>query len=176
MTAYLALFCRLLVGGLFAVSALAKLRDVAGFRAALSGYRLLPRAAEPAVVVAVIVAEALVPVLLGFRMTAPLGLVLAAVLLAGFAVAMASVLRRGLATDCGCVGRGSTVRRAHLWRNLVLVAVCLAGAAAAPQAGAVTDPAVVAVLAVAAGCGVATLVFFDDLLLLFSTPAGRDRS
>ena len=176
MTAYLAVFCRLLVGGLFAVSALAKLRDLAGFRAALRGYRLLPRAAEPAAAGAVISAEVMVPVLLGLRVTAPYGLVLAAVLLGGFAAAMGSVLRRGLSTDCGCVGRGGAVRAAHLWRNLVLVAVCLTGAVTTLLPAAGTDPAVVVVLAVAAGCGVATLVFFDDLLLLFSTPVGRSRS
>lgn len=172
---YVSVFSRLLIGGLFLVSALAKLRDPAAFRNDLRGYRLVARRAEAPMTTVVIAAEVLVAVLMIFESTALLGLLFAAGMLAGFAAAMGSVLRRGLVTGCGCLGRQNAVLRpAHVWRNLVLIAVCLAGATTLSTTDQV-EPAFVFVLSVAAGCVVATLVFFDDLLTLFSEFPERNR-
>lgn len=174
---YLSIFCRLLIGGLFLVSAFAKLRSLSSFWNDLRGYRLLPRRAEVPVSVALIAAECLVPILLLFDFTTGFGLMLAAGLLTGFAVAMGLVLRRGLITGCGCFGRPSaTVRPAHIWRNALLIVVCGVGAVALFGAASPIDPAAVLMLSVAAACVVATFVFFDDLLTLFSGFPERNRT
>lgn len=173
--AYLSVFCRLLIGGLFLVSAFAKLRDPRSFREDLRGYRLVPRRAETVVMAGVVGVESLLPILLVFEVTALFGWLLAAGMLLGFATAMGSVLRRGLATGCGCLGRrDSIVRPAHVWRNLALAGVCAIGALTLSGADRTIEPGIVAVLSVAAGCVVATLVFFDDMLALLLEYPGRN--
>jgi hypothetical protein len=172
--ATLSLFCRLTIGLLFVVSAVAKLRAPGRFRASVRGYRLVPRGAEIPVATAVLAAELAVPALLLFDRTMVAGLLLAATMLAGFAAAMLTVLRRGLRTSCGCVGdRGAPVRALHVWRNVALLAVTFTGAISAPAVAATAhrpDLVAVAVLAIPAMCVVATAVLLDDLASLFAPP------
>lgn len=89
---------------LFLTAALHKLRDLAAFRAALHGYRLLPEGVTPAAAIVLIAAE------LGIACVLPWlpgnGAALAAVfLLATYTGAIAINLLRGRrAIDCGCAG------------------------------------------------------------------------
>lgn len=118
---------------LLAGAALAKLRDLAGFGAAVAGYRLLPEAfAAPAAAAFVAAELALAAGLWLAPAPAALG---AAALFALYGLAIAANLARGRRDiDCGCGGpRGRQPLSAGLVvRNLVLVAAALASALPAP--------------------------------------------
>jgi hypothetical protein len=99
--------------------------------------------------------------------TAPrAGFALAAALLLAFAAAIARALRRGDTRPCRCFGRSTTpLARHHIWRNLLLTAVALAGALAPAGAPGVA----LTVEAAAAGLVVGALtVMLDDLRFLFA--------
>jgi len=111
-----------------------KLRDLAGFRRVLAGYRLLPPALLPVVAVLVIGTEIVAAALLVFVPTRSGGAALAAGLLAIYGSALALNLLRGRTRiDCGCLPFGQSDRIAWwmVGRNLGLIAV--AGVAALPS-------------------------------------------
>jgi len=113
---------------LLAGAALAKLRDLRGFAAAVAGYRLLPGAlAGPAAAGFVAVELALAAGLWLEPRAAALG---AAALLTLYGVAIAVNLARGRRDiDCGCggpLGR-QTLSEALVLRNLGLAGAALAG-------------------------------------------------
>lgn len=122
------------VGAVLLTGALAKLRDVALFRASLDNYRLLPDAWLGAAAWALPVAELLAGALLLPVATRPLGATLALALLALVSAAVALRLRGGgESIDCGCGGSTEVpLSRGLLLRNVVLAG--LAAAAALPAA------------------------------------------
>ena len=88
---------------LLASAAWHKLRALAGFRAILEGYRLLPAAALPAVGLAVPLIELLVAAGVLVDGTRRIAALAAAVLLLGYALAIGINLRRGRRdVSCGC--------------------------------------------------------------------------
>lgn len=167
---HLVFACRISLATMFAVAAIGKLRSRDAFRAfvsSLAPFGIPPRLAKPPLAASLIAAELAAAAALA---TAPRpGGLLAATLLAGFALGIAHVVRRGAAVRCRCFGAGgAAVGRAHLARNLVLAALALAVALVAPAAPLrwSTDPDVV--LASAAGIGLgALLTRWDDLAFLF---------
>ena len=120
----------------FAVAAIAKLADIAGFRQTLAEFGVPLRAAR-AGAIAIPVAELAAAALLVPTATAQIGAALASVLLAGFCLGIARVLRRGEQPDCNCFGKAHTkpVGPGTLARNGALGAaaglVALAGPGAA---------------------------------------------
>jgi uncharacterized membrane protein YphA (DoxX/SURF4 family) len=113
---------------LFGAAAGHKLADWRRFRAALGNYRLLPEPLVPAVAVAVVALEIAACVLLLLPALREAGAVLAAALLALYAIAIGVNLARGRTSiDCGClgVGRRAPISRWMVGRNLVLAAVVL---------------------------------------------------
>ena len=127
------------------ISVAGKERDVRGFAAVVSGYRLLPRRLVTPAAVAVPVAEAAAALLLVAAPTRRWGGLLSAALFAVFVAAMVSVLRRGLDVDCGCFGPSResrvgpfTVARTGL---LLVLAVMAAVAGPAPFRAAQIPPA-----------------------------------
>jgi uncharacterized membrane protein YphA (DoxX/SURF4 family) len=115
---------------LFASAAWHKLREPAGFRAILEGYRLLPAAALPAVGVAVPLIELLVAAALLVDGTRRIAALAGAALLLGYALAIGINLRRGRRdVSCGC-GRdgGQPIAGWMLVRNGVLALVALLAA------------------------------------------------
>lgn len=184
---YVVLAARCLVGVVFAVSALSKLRSrraLRDFAASLGQFGVLPGMRRP-LAVAVALAEAAIPVLLTLalagepaagaaaRALTAAGFGLAAMLLAGFAIAIARALRRGVRAPCRCFGASTTpIGRQHLLRNGLLVAVAalgLAGVTAGPAGPASVGGATVAALAGFVAGALATA--FDDLLDLFGAGA-----
>jgi len=114
---------------LLVVAALHKLRDHTSFRATLEAYALLPTPLLPPLARAVPLLELAAAALLVTPRAAPAGGVLAALLLAVYALAMGVNLLRGRRDlDCGCMGPGarSTVGPGLVVRNLLLIAVALA--------------------------------------------------
>ncbi|MGE0552141.1 MAG: MauE/DoxX family redox-associated membrane protein [Gemmatimonadales bacterium] len=126
----LSLALALLLGG----GAAHKLRDLARFRAALGGYRVLPAPLLPLAAVLVIGSEVVAATLLLFVSTRPGGAALAAGLLGAYALALATNLLRGRTRlDCGCLSFGRSDRIAWwmVGRNVGLMAI--AGLAALPS-------------------------------------------
>jgi hypothetical protein len=123
----LALVVRLGGALLLGSAAWHKLRDRAGFRAALADHRLLPGRAVPAAAALVVAAE--VALALGLLAT-PRAALGAAALLAGYAGAVGVNLLRGRRhIDCGCGGTPQPLSAWLVGRNLVLAAAFAACAA-----------------------------------------------
>jgi hypothetical protein len=168
---YVEVACRLLLATVFAVALAGKVTGRAAWAAfedslrdmaVVPEHRVVPAAAGAAATEAAIVVCLLIP-------TAPTGIagfLLAAGLLAVFAVAITSVVRRKQAVPCRCFGTSSTpLSTRHIVRNALLIAVSLLGAVAAAQPTAAQLPA--AVLAGVAGAVIGMLVAaLDDLVAL----------
>jgi thiol-disulfide isomerase/thioredoxin len=166
--AYAALACRCLVGVVFAVSAISKLRSATAFRAFsswLSGLPL-PAAHSRAAAATLAVAEVVIVVSLLLPWTARAGLALAAVTLAVFAAGLAAVVRSGVPASCQCFGAsGRQVGVRHVARDTML---CAAATAGAIGTGAATRPAAI-VLSLGAGVIASVFaLFLDDIAALFA--------
>jgi hypothetical protein len=174
---YVLLACQLVVGGLFAMSAAAKARDAAAFRDSLESFGVRPERRRP--VAAVVVASEVVVVPLVLAPPAAIaGFALGGLLLAGFAVAIARVVRAGLAVRCRCFGaEGAVLRVAHVWRNAALAGVAALGAVLAATRGD-ADPTGVGEVAVTGLFALAVLVLvsmFDDVVELIAPARARTR-
>lgn len=180
--AYVEVFSRCLIGVVFLVSAWGKRPGSGRFRQfsdSLAAMRLLPaRAVVPVagVVVALETAVVLLLLPLPVRPLAVAGFALAIVLLLGFAVSIGLVLRRGVQASCRCFGGSGAApfRRHHIVRNLVLVALAVAGVVAALGEPALSWEA--AALGAVPGAVVGLLVTrLDDLVELFAPPPAAVR-
>jgi hypothetical protein len=175
---HLVLFSRCLIGLVFVISAVEKLGGRARFRefrSSLSGMRVVPVRLVGPVAGLVVAGELTVPLLLLAPWpseAAPFaGLTVATLLLGGFTIAIAAVLRRGTPAACRCFGGAAApFGRRHVVRNLALAAVSSGGAIATIADPSMTWRAVVAV-PVAVLCAV-LVARLDDLVALFTpTPA-----
>lgn len=134
MATELRVVCQAVIAATFAWSVGGKARN----RAALHSFRdtlaavfpgLRPAQVGP-IATAVVLAEATTAATVAVPPLAPLGFVLAALLLGGFTVVLASMLRRRLAAPCNCFGpTRRPVRATDLVRNVALLAVAVTGAA-----------------------------------------------
>jgi hypothetical protein len=118
----------LCVATLLAVAAAHKLRDWTGFREVVRNYQLLPGRLVPFAAALSIALELGATLLILIAATRPLGALLAAGLLAGYATAIAINLVRGrVHLDCGCLGvrERQAVRWWMVGRNLVIAALAL---------------------------------------------------
>jgi uncharacterized membrane protein YphA (DoxX/SURF4 family) len=140
---------------LFGWAAAHKLRDVAGFRAALEGYDLLARRWAVPAGALLIASEVGVAAGLLLPRVAPLAALAGAALLVLYAVAIAVNLRRGRRDiDCGCGGPAGrqTISGGLVVRNGVLALAAL-GSAAPAHARSLTwvdGPTIVAAVATVA--------------------------
>jgi len=167
---YLALGCRALIGLVFAVSAVAKLRSRPAFRSFTSWLAALPlplvRGRPTMVATAMAGTEIVVVVLVAVPASARAGLLLAAAVLAVLAAGVHIALRRGANAPCRCFGAtgatGAALGPRHVARNLLLCAAAAAGGAAAT--GSAGQPAGIGI-SLGAGAAVALVVIFlDDLV------------
>lgn len=162
---------RCLLAGVFAVAGAAKLADLPGSRAALTGFEV-PQALVPAGAVLLPLAELGAAVLLLIGPTAQVGAVLAVLLLAGFIAGVERALRRGRAPECHCFGQlhSKPAGRETTVRNAVLAAPALFVAVAGPGPGLVrwaddlgaTAVALVATSMAAALLGLAAFFLWRD--------------
>jgi hypothetical protein len=175
---YLEFGCRVLLGGVFAVSACSKLYSRAAFAdftaatARLTGARaararqlaVATAAAEIAVVLALIV-----PALALWGFAAGTGL------LAVLTVAIVRSLRRGHRVPCRCFGASnSPLGTQHVVRNTALAAFGVLGIAAGISGEAAPlDLGLACVVAFAALVGVALTARLDDLIGLFRNTTAK---
>lgn len=163
---YLRIGCACLVGLVFAVSAISKLRDFDGF--ARSVPALVP--ARPGrsrlLATATTALEALVPPLLIAPPTASYGFGLAVVLLAAFTTAIAAAIRRGHRATCRCFGPPSVpLGPRHLVRNGALLVWAVLGGL---SPGGLPPAGGVAVAAASGLVGAVLIVSLDDIVDLFA--------
>ncbi|MER7788549.1 MauE/DoxX family redox-associated membrane protein [Streptomyces sp. NPDC097640] len=173
--AYVLLTCRLLLGGVFVVSAASKLRGRAAFREFEGAARDMGAPARflRLVALTVIGAECLIPPLLVAPPGGLAGLALASALLVVLTGAIVNVLRQNKKTSCACFGPSTApIGRRHLVRNGALIAVAGLGIAAAlGGAPAIPGhPGGIATAAFAALVGILLVVATDDIAALFTEP------
>ncbi|MFI6099757.1 MauE/DoxX family redox-associated membrane protein [Lentzea sp. NPDC051213] len=165
---YLEICCRVVVGLVFLLAVVGKLRgraELTAFAESLGSFGLRSTRVRSALAASVITVEAVTVVLLA---VAPrLGLGLAAMMLVAFTAAVAAAKATGREVRCRCFGAdGGLMGRKHMIRNGVLVVVALAGltpanATATPHLGLLFAAVSAAVL------GAVALAHWDDLRFLF---------
>ncbi|ETK34756.1 MauE/DoxX family redox-associated membrane protein [Microbispora sp. ATCC PTA-5024] len=171
---YVVLTVRLVLTGVFLISVLTKLRTREAFGEFTTAVRRLgglPTGLGTPAAVAVVAVEAGTVVMLaapGLDGDGRPGLLLAGGLLLGFAVVLATALRRGTTGPCRCLGGSDEpIGRRHVARNVVLVACAVAGAAATSATAATPVAAPAAALCLlGASVAVGAVVLLDDLLHL----------
>ncbi|HEX4814545.1 MAG TPA: MauE/DoxX family redox-associated membrane protein [Nonomuraea sp.] len=168
---YVVLLLRAFLIGVFAVSAVGKLRGRPAWRAFTRSVRRIgrvPGAVVGPAAVAVVGAEVAIVVLLAVPGGASAGFVLAAGLLAVFSAALAYAVRGGSTEPCRCFGREEEpIGARHLGRNAVLLAAAVSGATLAPAAaGTPVQLAGAVVCLTAALVAAGAVVLLDDLLYL----------
>ncbi|MEU8826283.1 MauE/DoxX family redox-associated membrane protein [Streptomyces sp. NPDC048636] len=170
---YALLACRFLIGGVFVVSAVSKLRGRAAFREFETAAQEMgaPVRFRRPVALAVVAAEGLIPLLLVVPPGGLAGLALGGAMLIVFTVAMANALRRKKTTSCACFGSSTApIGRQHVVRNVALLAVAGTGVAAV-LGGAPEFPSHaggIAVAAFAALVGVLLVIATDELAAVFA--------
>jgi Methylamine utilisation protein MauE len=152
---YVAIGCRAALVIVFLIAVTGKVAGRGSFREftdSIVAMRVIPTHAARLAASASVTAEALVVVLAAspFKVPAIAGCALAGLLSITFSAAIAVSLRRGNRAPCRCFGRSATPLGArHLARNVILLAVSVAGTAASLGTGGVHAAAAV----VAAGAG-----------------------
>ncbi|MFB6726529.1 MauE/DoxX family redox-associated membrane protein [Kribbella sp. NPDC056345] len=173
---YLEFGCRVLLGGVFAVSAGSKVysrtafTDFTAATARLTGARVA-RARQLAV--ATVAAEFAVVVALIVSALVPWGFAAGIGLLAVFSAAIVRSLRRGQRAPCRCFGASnSPLGPQHVARNAALAAFGVLGLATGlSDTAAALDLGPACIVAFAALIGVALVARLDDLIGLFRTTA-----
>ncbi|HWO58957.1 MAG TPA: MauE/DoxX family redox-associated membrane protein [Umezawaea sp.] len=166
---YLTVGCRALLGIVFVVAAVGKLRGSSaftGFVGSIRRMRILPPALALPIAVAVVVAEsvAALALIVPVRDSGTLAFGLAALLLLTLTAGIARALSSGNDEPCRCFGRSETPLGArHVARNLALFAVAVGGLLCS-LGNAPTDPGVSVVAAVAGMVTGSLVVMFDDLV------------
>jgi hypothetical protein len=170
------LACRLLVGTVFAVSAMAKLRSRGTWRSYsswLAGLPLKPLRghAAPALLSG---ADVAVVVLVAIPVSPPIGLAAGAAMSMALTLGLATAVRRGSRQPCHCFGSSSEPLSAlHVVRNALLLVLAATGVACAIAGARAPAPGPAeAALAVVGGLTAALLIIFfgDVAALLRPTP------
>jgi uncharacterized membrane protein YphA (DoxX/SURF4 family) len=125
------LFARLALALLFVGAVRHKLADLLRFEGIVRDYRLAPARGSYAIARSLVALEIGLVVGLVAPWTAPKASLVAAMLLAGYALAIGLNLARGRnEIECGCGGPGERLRLRLVVRNVLLIGVGLVGATA----------------------------------------------
>jgi hypothetical protein len=153
------------------VSVLGKLHDLESFRNAVVNFNILPKKVVSAAVFLFIGAEACVVMfLLIGRDLLTSGFILAVLLLVIFSIAIYSVLHRRIQTRCNCFGADSTlVSAVDLYRNGILIFICLAGLVSLQAVDTMTTLSIVeyGLIALIAAVFLLILLNMRDIITLF---------
>jgi hypothetical protein len=173
----ISLACRVLIGTVFTVSVVTKVRGRAAWRSFSSWLAGLPlRALRPTWAPAALTgAEAAVVVLVAIPATAPAGLVGAAVLSLGLTLGLAAAVHRGARQPCHCFGLSSEpLSGRHVIRNALLLTLAVTGSVSAIITGPAAAGPVEGGLAAIGGLAAALLIIFSgDVAALLRPPQVR---
>ncbi|MEV5573823.1 MauE/DoxX family redox-associated membrane protein [Spirillospora sp. NPDC052269] len=169
---YLVLGCRCMLFGVFTVAVAGKLRSARALHDFVWSIRELrlvrPRRAR-AVAIMTITAEAVTAVML--TLVPVVGFVTAVALLISFSATIVAGLAGGTRVPCQCFGSSSTpLGGAHLFRNAILLAAALTGAADSliGHSSARTAPAGVALTVACASVVMVVVLFLDEFVAFLS--------
>ncbi|MCD8521801.1 MAG: hypothetical protein LRY66_17995 [Saccharospirillaceae bacterium] len=119
----------------FLRAALHKALDFLEFQGFVADYDLLPEALVKPVAAALLALEGALVLMLLFSASRAAGLVLAALLLGGYAIAMGINIRRGhTRIECGCGGTPQRLGKTLLLRNALLMVFALLPLLGLPEA------------------------------------------
>lgn len=170
---YVVLACRCLIGMVFAVSAISKLRSGPAYRAFTSWLGALPlrRAADARPLAAAFAAtEVAIVAMLALPWTWRAGLVSAAAVLAAFAAGAVVVAHAGVRAPCQCFGPSEVpLGRRHVLRNAALSAAAAAGAVSGGQPA--SRSAGMAISLGVAAAATLFVVYLDDLAAVLAAPS-----
>jgi len=128
----LTVLVRLIVGGIFLISGLAKIADPVRFLLTLREFQLLPSALESFLAVYLPWLEFLLGLCIVVGILHRTASLMIAGLNGAFIIAIGSVMARGIEVDCGCFGLLADALHLPdmadgkaIVRNLVLMAMCL---------------------------------------------------
>ena len=126
---YLLIFFRIVIGIVFFVSALGKLRNFSEFTQTIQRFQILPRMLISPSTWLFISCEITVVILLVLgKQFLVFGFVLAGLLLLIFSMALLSVLIRKISTPCNCFGAGKNpVSVYDIVRNIIFILCALGG-------------------------------------------------
>lgn len=124
---WLVAVCRIGIGMVFLVAALAKIGDPAGFAAQIHHFRLAPEALDHLLAITLPWVELLAGLALVLDLRARAGAWLTAGMMVVFTLAVATAVVRRLDIECGCFGTMDATRvgARKLVENLGLTAVAL---------------------------------------------------
>lgn len=121
LTDYLLMFLRVLVGFIFVVAVIEKMRSMTAFAAAITQFIQVERKTARFIAVAVLLFEMLVILLLTLPSSVTAGFILAVLLLILFSLVLFESIRARKQIDCNCFGKnGERVSRYDLWRNGII--------------------------------------------------------
>jgi len=112
---------RVAIGAVFIVAAALKLGDVAAFAEDVANYRMVPAAVVPYFVCVLLGTELVAGAALVTGTKSRAAALLVSVLLAGFIIAIAQTLFRGIDTRCGCFGGVETAGWGAVGRDVLLL-------------------------------------------------------
>jgi Methylamine utilisation protein MauE len=168
---YVLLACRAVIGAVFLVSAVSKVRRRQAFTEFTGSVRALvpaARGAAPLLAAGTVAAEVAIAAATLWGRSQRFGLAGAALLLLAFSAALAVAIGRGVSTPCRCFGSSSQPpSRSQLVRNAFLLIACAVGVLGSSDA--LVHPAGAAVAFGAAAVLVLLAIGADDLAVLFDT-------
>jgi len=127
MSGMLVLLCRLIVGGVFIYASLDKLAHPQAFAEVIHHYRIVPYVLLHPSALLLPMVEFVVGVALILGLGRRGAALIMALLLVVFMGGIASALMRNLDISCGCFNTdgGHAVGLSLLWRDLILLVLCL---------------------------------------------------
>ncbi|MBI5102710.1 MAG: DoxX family membrane protein [Nitrospirae bacterium] len=132
MASVILILARLLIGGIFLISGLAKISDPARFILTLREFRLFPEVIVPLAAIWLPWLEVLLGLCVLLGILQRTSALLLACLNAGFLAAIVSVMARGIVVDCGCfgmladmLGLPDMADMKAVVRNVVIIGLCL---------------------------------------------------
>ncbi|WP_326549832.1 MauE/DoxX family redox-associated membrane protein [Micromonospora sp. NBC_01813] len=177
---YLGLALQLAMVGVFAVSAVTKLRVRAEAEAAIALLLRLPQSRRAVVTVVtslLIVAELTIAVAMLVPRVSPAAQVSAIGLLVVLTLGVATAVKQKISVPCACFGRPtSDLGKRHIYRNLILIAIAGTGLVTHvfQAAGSLSDLHVGGVAMSVLGAFVIALLvtYYDEIVDLFDTSPG----
>jgi hypothetical protein len=167
---FIVMFCQLLIVMVFTAAAVGKIRRRQSFRDfSASVERLVPRRLATPIASLVVTLEFAV-IVLTLTPARVVGLLLAAIVLIGFAAVAEFAVRTGRVVACNCFGAvsDSVLGRVHVIRNIGLAAVAATGLAVAALAVPRVDAEIVPIATLAAFMVAVLLVRWEDIRSLFA--------
>jgi hypothetical protein len=168
---FMVMFCQLLIAMIFTASAVGKVRKRQHFRDFTTTVeRLVPGRLATSIAYLVVAAEFAVIALTLAPPTRMAGLLLAAILLIGFAAVAEFAVRTGRVVTCNCFGGASdtVLGRTHVVRNIVLAGVATTGLVATALTAPRVDADIVLTASLAAFAVAAPLARWEDIRSLFA--------